>query len=893
MPTPASSRRNDPARLTSSLDGAWSFRFEGPAAKLTGSSHTINVPGIWQAHFEELRNSAGTGTYGREVEVPADFAGKRVFLVFEGIFHESRIRVGGKEAARHDNAWTPIEVEVTDAGPRFALEVEATVPDDRNYAERGLGVMLHGKQDWYGLQGGIWKRVRLEARDAQHLTDVAVSTSTDLKTHVVTVSGKLSSGEKGTVSLRVERDGKVLAEGTHPVGAEFTVELQVPGVALWSPDSPELYDFTATLGGDALTRSIGFRRFESRDGKLWLNGAPFFLIGALDQDWYPEEECRAPDAAFLEQRFRNAKAIGLNSLRCHVKIPDPLYFELADRLGIIIWQDMPYMEFLAPETRTQLIETFESTVAVHGHHPSICIWTIINEGWGIDLDDNPDDRRWLAETFDRLKPLVTNSLLVDNSPCFPRNYHVKTEIDDFHWYNAFPSQNDQFQKTTDEFAARPAWSYSPHGDAQRSGSEPLVCSEFGVWGLPHPRDIREADGREPWWFESGHDWNNGAGYPHGIEVRFRDAGLATVFGDLDRFVDAAQEAQYRGLKHQIETLRYPAPICGYVITELNDTQWEANGLMDARNNVRAFGERLAALQQPWLVVGRPARTSLRPDETVSIPVRLTGAAPSPAGTTLAWSFAGASGSVPLAPMEAGSAEVSIGTTAGKVSSFAIEALRLEARAADGAVLSTNSFEFCIVPPLKDPPALEAADPLAAAVLGKLGWTNVSTGPSAVLFATRLTGKVREALIVGRKVLLIANDLEALNDPERQPLRDLVNFPKMEIRQREGTFWDGRWMGAFTWRRTDGPWAGLPNGPMLDEHWSGLLPQYVLTGFRSSAFAGLVDAGVAVAWLHKAAAFSKRSFLGKGWLTVATFDLTSEAAQSNPLAPHVLAALARS
>jgi hypothetical protein len=130
--------------------------------------------------------------------------------------------------------------------------------------------------------------------------------------------------------------------------------------------------------------------------------------------------------------------MGLNTLRCHVKIPDPLYFELADRLGLIVWLDMPYMQFLAPATREALKRVFQTSVAAHGHHPSIAIWTLFNEGWGIDLDDNPDDRRWLVETFDWAKTLIPDSLLVDNSPCFPRNYHLKTEIEDFHWYNGFP-----------------------------------------------------------------------------------------------------------------------------------------------------------------------------------------------------------------------------------------------------------------------------------------------------------------------------------------------------------------------------------------------------------------------------------------------------------------------
>ena len=98
------------------------------------------------------------------------------------------------------------------------------------------------------------------------------------------------------------------------------------------------------------------------------------------------------------------------------------------------------------------------------------------------------------------------------------------------------------------------------------------------------------------------------------------------------------------------------------------------------------------------------------------------------------------------------------------------------------------------------------------------------------------------------------------------------------------------MGAFTWRRMEGPWSCLPGGPMLDEHWSGLLPNHVLTGFPATAFGGLVDAGVAVGWLHHAAAFVKRSFLGKGWLTVSTFDLASPQAHENPLAPHLMKAL---
>src|SRR5271168_57495 len=213
---------------------------------------------------------------------------------------------------------------------------------------------------------------------------------------------------------------------------------------------------------------------------------------------------------------------------------------------------------------------------------------------------------------------------------------MKTDIEDFHWYNAFPTQNEAFAETTRQFAARADWAWSPHGDAVKSGGEPLICSEFGVWALPHPRDILERDGSEPWWFESGHDWNGGAAYPHGIQTRFRDAQLGPIFGDLDGFVDAAQEFQYRALKYQIETLRWSRPVSGYVITELNDVQWEANGLMDVRNNPRRFAERLANLQQPWLVIARSARTAISEGESLDVAVRLAGAGEIPEGARLAW-----------------------------------------------------------------------------------------------------------------------------------------------------------------------------------------------------------------------------------------------------------------
>jgi Glycosyl hydrolases family 2/Glycosyl hydrolases family 2, sugar binding domain len=888
-------------RDTLSLDGSWDFHFEGPTARLDGEGHQIRSPGIWQTQFPALRNAHGMGRYVRRIDIPAGWDGKRIFLVMEGVFHQATIFVDGKPVATNDNGWTTLEVDLTDAiegAPSFILGVDAFVPDDRDNRRNSFGFAMAGKQDWYGIHGGIWKPARLEARDAFHFSGTAIQASTDLKSHGVTIKGALSQERPAIVRVALSQNGAAIAKHDFPLpSADFDLKLAVADVELWSPDAPNLYDVRVELISgerivDALERAIGFRHFESRDARLYLNGQPFYMFGALDQDWYPVEDCRSPSDGFLEQRFKNAKAMGLNTLRCHVKIPDKLYFELADRLGLIVWLDMPYTEFLAPSTRDDLRGIFRKSVVAHGHHPSICLWTICNEGWGIDLDDNPDDRHWLIETFDALKDLVPTSLVVDNSPCFPRNYHVKTDIEDFHWYNGFPHQNAEFARLTNDYAARAQWTWSPHDDAVKTGLEPLICSEFGVWGLPHPRDIRGKDGGEPWWFESGHDWNNGAGYPHGIETRFRDAQLSPIFGDLDGFVDAAQEFQYRALKYQIETLRWARPISGYIITEINDVQWESNGLMDVQNHPRRFADRLANLQRNWLIIARSARTTIGVGENLDVSVALAGAAAMPPGARLAWKFGEQGGAMPI-----GANPAALTLSGPKVDSIGVQNLELEASDGEGTLLSRNVLEFCIAPPLAgETPSMFPFDAKAADLLGALVWPRpaASLEMADVVLATRLTSAVRELLLAGRKVLLVANDADALVDPARKlPRADRHNFPTMDLRPREGTPWDGRWMGAFAWRRGDGPWAGLPNGPMLDEHWTGLTPNYVLTGFMSTAFGGLVDAGVAVGWLHKAAAFTKRSFLGKGWMTVSTFEMMSKEAMANPLAPHVLRALGMS
>ena len=136
------------------------------------------------------------------------------------------------------------------------------------------------------------------------------------------------------------------ASNPNAVGAGYgAAVLNVTAPQLWSPEHPHLYTAEVTLikdlPVDRTRHSFGFRSFTTQGGQMFLNGQPFYMRAALDQDYYPEGICTPPSLAFLEDQLHKAKALGLNMLRCHIKVPDPRYYEVADRLGMLIWTEIP------------------------------------------------------------------------------------------------------------------------------------------------------------------------------------------------------------------------------------------------------------------------------------------------------------------------------------------------------------------------------------------------------------------------------------------------------------------------------------------------------------------------------------------------------------------------
>src|SRR3954451_23681763 len=514
-----------------------------------------------------------------------------------------------------------------------------------------LAEIPHGKQSWYGPIGGLWQDVFLEMRPTDAIEHVLVTPAMDgdVSAHVelaypLAEPGRLeatiTSPDRWTTS-RVHPEagpaGGAPPEGLASVGAPDVRDL----------DEPNLYEIAVTLrterSDDTWTDTFGFRSIETRDGHVVLNGRPVYLLGALDQKYYPPDDPAPSTSETFRQDVVAAKAMGLNLLRCHIKVPDPRYLRAADELGILVWEEIPNWLFLTDASRRRARETFAGMVRRDHNRPSVVIRSVINEGWGADLVREPDHRAWLSETTRWAHELDPTRLLVDNSACAP-TFHLRSSLNDFHRYWALPDEHATMVRWLDDWIAAPASTFDANGTSERSGTEPLVLSEFGAWGLPDVANLLDPEGGEPWWFTTGEGWMHGAVVAEGIEDRFKAWGLDRAFGTWERFGRESREHQFESLRAQVEELRRRPQMAGYVVTQFTDVHWEVNGLLDGSRTPKMSPERLRAVNAPTLVLARPA--ALRARAGARMPVEVSVSHFSNAdldGCSVAWEADGRAG----------------------------------------------------------------------------------------------------------------------------------------------------------------------------------------------------------------------------------------------------------
>jgi hypothetical protein len=888
------------------LNGEWDFRAGEDAPE-----RKIQVPGCWESQFSDLRGWAGSAYYERSFTVPEHFRGHRVLVDFEAVDYYTEAWVNGKHVGAHEGGYTPFGFDITQAlewegENRLRLRVTDATPEVDVPLPDGTGMLSfaeipHGKQSWYTPVSGIWQSVWLRAVPLVSLRRVSVQADLDASSARVRIT--ISDGadgfhHPGVWAVRLEFTSPEGAPGIEPIElplaegrTEAEVYVEAPGAHSWSPEHPNLYILNATLvrNGEALDHvrtRFGFRKIETRDGLVYLNNEPYFLIGALDQAFYPRTIYTAPSEEYLRKQFIMAKEMGLNLMRCHIKVPSKRYLELCDEIGLLVWYEVPNGMQLSHAMRERVQQTFREMLDRDGNHPCIVIKTIMNESWGIDLDD-PEQRDWLIKTFHWAKQLAPDKLIVDNSACIP-NFHVISDLDDYHIYFNIPDQADDFAEWVSTFAGRTAGSYSGFGDATRRNTEPLVISEFGNWGLPRYDKIIEAEGGVPYWFKTG----AGITCPDGLLNRFERHKLHRAFEDYNDLAEASQEQEWIALKFQIEEMRRHREVAGYVITEFSDINWEPNGLLDFGRNPKVFYGRLGDLQQQDIVIPRPERHAYWSGEDVVVETYLSRfSARDTAGATVHWSILGLEGEfgAEYTPRSESCPLGAVRFSAPDVDAPLKADLLVTLRNNRGEVLGRSSAPLVFAPRklqrwgegrsvwLHDPP--KSQEDLAER-FEKCGFRVLAEGDpvddNTLGIITCWDSEAHAFLQNGGKGVLVTLH------PKSLPISSGLS---QRLQERALNNWWGDWCSSQTWF-VPSAFPYLPDTRKLGFEYKHVIPKRVLSG----ASADNTLSGIFVGWLHNGAAYVVRQGVGQGRLVTSTFDVLSHF-HDDPISTLMLASFA--
>ncbi len=907
------------------LDGTWHFipdpeRLYRPDRLPDGDP--ITVPGCWEAQVARPYRII-SAWYRRAIDIPADWAGDRAVVQFQAVMYRCVVFCNGVRVGAHEGGYTPFEVDLGTAArpgesnelavyvvnplnaldefPAFSVE-DVMVTEHLDATDLPLSEAPHGKQTWYSSQSGIWLSVCLQRRAAIALRRPRLRPDVPGERVEVAWSldplgaDRLPDGTRIRIEVTAP-DGSSLGpveEAASPSGAGATL-VPLPAPVLWDIDQPALYTARVSVVGsdgaviDAVADRFGMREIRTEGGRIILNGRPIFMVGALDQDLYPTTISTPPDRAYLDEQMRLSREMGVNLLRCHIKVPDPAYLDAADDAGILVWCELPNWSTFTSRSASRGRETLQAMVDELGNHPSVIIWTIINEDWGTDVRHEARDRHWIRDTFAWLKGLDPTRLVVDNSACetpTTPNFHMVTDLADFHVYFLAPDNAIRWRNQIADFARRARWMWSPHGDTDERGDEPLILSEFGSWGLPRLDRLVAHTGREPWWFNTGRHYYQ----PSGVMRRFEQYGLDRIWRTVDDLAVATQWHQFEAMQYEIGQMRRHDAIAGYVVTELTDAYWEANGLLDPMRGTKAYHDRLPGLLSPDAIVADLERRDVFGGDTLSAGLSLAGYGPDGRAGVVRWSLEldgqaavegeigvaawPTAGTVQLDPLDIRVPEVDRLTDA-----------RLRLTATDGdAIRAIDELRLAVMPGsgrrTNSPLQIAVHDPQdiwgIAERVAALGHRLVEPADADLVIAAELTDPVVDHLDDGGRALILVRHRDAI--PENHDLARRVGIHLRRLPHSgwpgQRSPWEGDWVTSWSWI-LPGQLEGLPERAPLDFAYEEVLPDHVLLGHDPVRHRDEVTAGMFVGWIHTPAAITWTFPQGRGAVTLTTFRVAPE------------------
>ena len=394
------------------LNGLWDYRVIKRAQPQTVVSEgQILVPFAIESSLSGVARRVGADeelVYQRSFKVNCADKNEQVILHFGAVDWKTDVWVNDIKVGSHTGGFTPFSFNITHALNRKGentLKVKVWDPTDAGYQPRGKQV-ANPDGIWYTPVTGIWQTVWLEPVDQLHISHLRITP--DIDRRILTVD-PLVEGMQESDIIEVKVYDKDKLVGTEKSTNSQPVEIVMPAdVKLWSPESPFLYDLRVTVwrGGkvrDEVSSYAAMRKFSSMRDKsgimrMALNNKPLFQFGPLDQGWWPDGLCTAPTDEALVYDIQKTKDFGFNMIRKHIKVEPARWYTYCDKMGIIVWQDMPSgdrgpqwqnrnyfngteME-RSPESEACYRKEWKEIMDELYSYPCIGTWVPFNEAWG-------------------------------------------------------------------------------------------------------------------------------------------------------------------------------------------------------------------------------------------------------------------------------------------------------------------------------------------------------------------------------------------------------------------------------------------------------------------------------------------------------------------------------
>ena len=504
------------------------FPFE---SALSGIADPRPHPIIWYRH-----------TFA--AERPRD--GSRVLLHFGAVDYEATVWLNGHELGRHRGGYTPFSFDATGhlQGGENVLVVRVVdtlskdQPRGKQHWEETPGSI------WYDRTSGIWQTVWTEPVPASAIRGLRLTPDLDAGTLLVEarVDGDAAGLTLQAIALEL---GTEVARATGARG-ETALQLTIPRPRPWSPESPHLYDLQVNLLSgervvDRVDSYFGLRKVSREGRNILLNDRPYYQRLVLDQGYWPEGQYAAPTDEALRNDILWARQFGFNGARKHQKIEDPRWLYWADRIGLLVWGEMPScgIYHYSNDAMANMITEWRQVLERDHNHPCIAVWVPFNESWGIwGVRDRPEVQDGVAEVVEITHCTDPTRLVVDNSGW----EHVDTDIADVHSYLGTAQQLHVWWpcyrsgQTYVYDSGHPFWARGHYYSGQ-----PVVLSEYGGMAIE--------------------------GYPPPPNRGLQACGILSP----QRFA-----LRYHDLTRGILDLE---DVCGFCYTQLTDVEGEVNGLL--------------------------------------------------------------------------------------------------------------------------------------------------------------------------------------------------------------------------------------------------------------------------------------------------------------------------